>query len=432
MKIESKSAISDSVAVSTTFVDKVKRDSRGCVLAVVVAFGLAFTAPPSIAQTFTSLYSFKGVPDGTNPGGGMAMDAEGNIYGTTELGGTGSCTGGGQGCGTVFKLVGEKEAWVYSFKGAPDGAGPDSANLVADGKGNFYGATGYGGTGTAVCTIDGFVGCGTIFKINSAGKENVLYRFKGGQDGNGPDGGLVIDSKGNLYGTTAAGGSSANCGTVFKVTTAGRETVLYRFCSNAKSADGSGPVGGLALDSAGNIYGATAAGGTYARGTVFKLAPNGEETVLYSFCALTGCTDGEVPYGGVVIDALGNLYGTTIDGGVLENGTVFEITPSGQETVLHSFAGGLDGSVPEGGLARDALGNLYGTTSLGGENFEGTVFSLDTGGTESVLYSFLGGYYPVGAVIIDARGNLYGTTYYGGTGTKCSAPGCGMVFKLTP
>ena len=433
MKIESIFAMAESVAGSRSPANEAPRKSiaRALMLATVVVFAVGAAASAE-AQTFTSLYSFKGAPDGTNPAGGLAIDAKGNLYGTTEFGGAGRCTAGGQGCGTAFKLSGEKEVWVYSFKGAPDGAGPFLTNLVMDGKGSMYGATSYGGLSSAECTAQGYVGCGTIFKISPTGREAVLYPFKGGNDGNGPDGGLILDSEGNLYGTTATGGGPANCGTVFKVTLAGTESVLYRFCSKANGADGSGPVGQLARDRFGNLYGTTTLGGAYARGTVFKLAPNGEETVLYSFCALTDCTDGEVPYGGVVIDALGNLYGTTVDGGVLENGTVFKITPSGQETVLHSFAGGLDGSVPEGGLVRDAVGILYGTTSLGGENFEGTVFSLDTGGTESVLYSFLGGYEPVGAVIIDATGNLYGTTYYGGTRTKCSAPGCGTVFKVKP
>ena len=436
MKIASISAMEESVAGSLP-TSETKRKSIGWALTLVAALGLALTASPSApAQTFTSLYSFKGAPDGTNPPGGLAIDAKGDIYGTTQFGGTGSCNSGGQGCGTVFKLVGEKEIWVYSFKGAPDGAVP-SANLTADGKGNFYGATAYGGIGAGTCTSDGNVGCGTIFKITSGGKETILYRFKGGKDGNGPDGGLVIDAEGNIYGTTAAGGGSANCGTVFKVTTAGAETVLYRFCSEANCADGSVPGGDLARDTVGNLYGTTSGGGAYAGGAVFKLAANREETVLYSFCVNADCSDGGFPYGGVVIDADGNLYGGTSFGGASGYGTVFEVSPSGQETVLHSFTGPPDGSVPVGGMVRDAAGNLYGTTEEGGVNSEGSVFSLDASGQESVLYSFLGagaGYplVPLGALIMDATGNLYGTTYYGGTRTKCSVPGCGTVFKLTP
>jgi len=434
MKIESIFAMAESVAGSP-LTNEDKRKSLGCVLALLVAFGLALTGPPSAqAQTFTSLYSFKGAPDGANPSGGLAIDAEGNIYGTTQFGGRGSCNSGGPGCGTVFKLVGEKEIWVYSFRGSPDGAVP-SANLTADGKGNFYGATTYGGLSAGTCTTDGSVGCGTIFKINSAGRESVLYRFKGGEDGSSPFGGFVIDAAGNIYGTTQSGGGSANCGTLFKVTTAGKETVLYRFCSEANCADGSAPGGNLARDTVGNLYGTTTGGGAYAGGAVFKLAANGEETVLHSFCVNADCSDGAFPYGGVTIDADGNLYGGASFGGAFGYGTVFEVNPSGQETVLHSFAGPPDGSVPLGGMVRDAVGNLYGTTEQGGVYSEGSVFSLDASGHESVLYSFPGvgaPLAPLGALIMDNKGNLYGTTYYGGIRTKCSAVGCGTVFKLTP
>jgi len=165
------------------------------------------------------------------------------------------------------------------------------------------------------------------------------------------------------------------------------------------------------------------------------LAANGEETVLHSFCVNADCSDGAFPYGGVTIDADGNLYGGASFGGAFGYGTVFEVNPSGQETVLHSFAGPPDGSVPLGGMVRDAVGNLYGTTEQGGVYSEGSVFSLDASGHESVLYSFPGvgaPLAPLGALIMDNKGNLYGTTYYGGIRTKCSAVGCGTVFKLTP
>jgi uncharacterized repeat protein (TIGR03803 family) len=234
----------------------------------------------------------------------------------------------------------------------------------------------------------------------------VLHSFKGGTDGESPYGGVVRDTAGNLYGTTAQGGAFSN-GTVFKLDTTGKETVLYSFTGGA---DGAIPLAGLIRDAAGNLYGTTEVGGDLTCnsgigcGTVFKLHTTGKETVLHSF---TGNPDGASPFAGVIRDAAGNLYGTTPKGGALNSGTVFKLDTTGKETVLYSFAGGADGSYPDAAVIRDAAGNLYGNTFFGGTYNFGTVFKLDSTGKETVLYRFrkpTNGLYPVG-VIQDKAGN---------------------------
>jgi uncharacterized repeat protein (TIGR03803 family) len=261
---------------------------------------------------------------------------------------------------------------------------------------------------------------------------------------------LVRDAAGNLYGTTLGGGA-AKSGTVFKLDTDGRETVLHSFTGAA--GDGSNPYAGLILDAAGNLYGTTVYSGDlacdppYGCGTVFKLDAAGTETVLYRFTRTGG--DGALPYGGLVRDAAGNLYGTTAGGGDLSCGDgdgcgiVFKVDSTGKETVLHIFTGtGGDGSDPFDALILDAAGNLYGTTSAGGNGSPcpygsrscGTVFKLDTTGKETVLHNFSGldGAGPFAGLIRDSAGNFYGTTEFGGD-MSCSilgTPGCGTVFKL--
>ena len=303
---------------------------------------------------------------------------------------------------------------LHTFPGGADGATPD-AGLVVDAAGNLYGTTAAGGSSNA----------GTVFKIDPAGTETVLYSFTGGADGKAPYAGLVLDPSGNLYGTTQLGGAS-HSGTAFKLNTAGTETVLHSFTGGA---DGKIPYAPLIRDSSGNLYGTTTTGGADGYGTVFKLDTAGTLTVVYPF---KGGADGGFPIGGLVRDNAGNLYGTTNDGGIpnacflgyVGCGVVFKLDTSGKETVLYTFTGGADGGESEAGLTFDTTGNLYGTTTAGGTSDSGVVFKLNQAGVETVLYSFgNGGMEPFGGVILDAAGNLYGTTNNGGSGY-------GTVFQL--
>jgi uncharacterized repeat protein (TIGR03803 family) len=295
---------------------------------------------------------------------------------------------------------------LYSFTGTPDGQYP-FAGLVRDAKGSLYGTTYFGGASSY----------GTVFKVNSKDKESVLYSFAGG----GYPYDALIDVKSQLYGTTYSGGTS-DLGTVFKVNQSGKETVLHSFAGDP---DGQYPLAGLAQDAKGNFYGVTTLGGSFGNGVVFKLDKTGKETLLYTF---TGGVDGGVPlyYGSLVMDEAGNLYGTTQGGGA-GYGTVFKVTGKGEETVLHSFTGPPDGAAPFAGLVRDARGNLYGT-ALGGSSGNGVVFKVDKTGKETVLYSFTGGAdggNPFENLALDAKGNLYGTTEVGGSS------GLGTVFKVS-
>ena len=241
--------------------------------------------------------------------------------------------------------------------GGPDGANSE-ASLIRDTQGYLYGTTYSGGAH----------GYGTVFMVSASGIEKTLYSFTGGLDGANPLGSLVRDAQGNLYGTTLEGGVKG-MGTVFMVTRSGKETVLFAFSGK----DGAYPCSNLIQDAQGNFYGTTQGGGLYNAGTVFKFTLSGVETVLYSF---TGLADGFEPYAGLVQDASGNFYGTTLQGGINGDGTVFRLTPSGNETVLYNFTGGADGLLPYGGLVLDAQGNLYGTTLWYGSNGAGTVFKL--------------------------------------------------------
>jgi uncharacterized repeat protein (TIGR03803 family) len=385
--------------------------------AVGITLALAMGLVPAVvaqAQTFTVLYNFTGASDGGNPNAGLIQDAKGNLYSTTTAGGTSNS-------GVVFELNPKgTETVLHSFTGGSDGGYP-YAGLVRDAAGNLYGTTYYAGAS----------GAGVVFKVVPKTKtETVLYGFTGGSDGEWPYAGLVLDTAGNLYGTTLDGGASGS-GTAFKVVPkTKKETVLYSFTGSG--GDGAYPFAGLVRDSSGNLYGVTVAGGTSGYGTVFKVAKTGKETVLYSF---TGGADGGYPiYGYLVRDSAGNLYGTTEIGGTYGYGTVFKVSAKGTETVLYSFTGGADGGEPISGLVRDAKGNLYGTTFEGGSNSCqgytgcGTVFEVSAKGTETVLHSFdySDGAAPFASLLRDAKGNLYGTTFYGGSSAA------GTVFKLTP
>jgi uncharacterized repeat protein (TIGR03803 family) len=293
---------------------------------------------------------------------------------------------------------------LYNFGGAADGGDP-YAGVIRDSNGNFYGTVGYGGTAYA----------GGVYKVDSLGNETMLYSFTGGADGNFPVSTLVRDSAGNLYGTTAQGGS-AGAGVVFKVDPSGNETVLHNFTGGS---DGVNPSGGLLLDAAGNLYGTTSQGGNFNCGILFKLSPAGTETILHIFTG--AANDGKYPsYTSVVTDARGSLYGVTQAGGSTDHGVVYKLTHTGKFTVLYSFAGGTaDGCNVLGIPYLDINGNIYGTTSSCGASGLGTVWKLTSSGTETVLHSFAGGTadgeYPLAGVIEDAHGNLYGSTESGGS-----------------
>ena len=317
---------------------------------------------------------------GALPAAGVILGSDGALYGTTS-------NNGAYGHGVVFQLTrGTDGKWtekvLCNFRDPKDGVAP-FAVLTVDSAGNLYGTTIAGGS-------DGY---GTVFQLTpgAGGKwtEKALHSFRG-TDGRGPFGGLIFDASGNLYGTTSSGGANpgclkynASCGTVFQLTPGkdGKwtEKVLHTF---GKGNDGATPDGSLILDAAGNLFGTTYYGGN-GNGTVFQLAAaNGKwtEKVLYSFCSVSGCTDGVNPYSGLVFDSARNLYGTTVVGGAAGDGVVFKLTAAAggkwSEKVLHSFRGGEDGAYPVGGLTFDATGHLYGTTEGGGMTGNGTVFEI--------------------------------------------------------
>jgi uncharacterized repeat protein (TIGR03803 family) len=304
---------------------------------------------------------------------------------------------------------------VYTFQGGTDGSRPQSG-LIVDTLGNLYGSTPFGGTSNA----------GTVFKIDSAANETILYRFTGGSDGGGPNGPLVRDSVGNLYGTTSAGG--LGYGVLFELEPTGTETVLHNF--GATQTDGKTPQAGLVRDSAGNLYGTTSAGGTKGFGVAFELDTAGNLTTLHNFGAFFG--DGQSPFAPLVQDSSGNLYGTTQRGGTSDAGTVFKIDASGNESILHSFAI-TDGLAPDAPVILDTAGNLFGTTTQGGTHHDGVAFELDPSGNETVLHNFANGTdgaYPYGGLVLDATANYYGTALGGGKSANCPGNGCGVIYRL--
>lgn len=353
-------------------------------------------------NTETVLYNFTGGTDGANPYAGVIRNSAGEIYGTTYYGGV-------AGYGVVYKLgrAGHEKV-IYSFSGGMDGANP-YAGVIRDSAGYFYGTTLYGGASRA----------GVVYKLDTASNESVLYGFTGAAGGANPYAGVIHDSSGNLYGVAAYGGASG-LGTVFKVDPAGRQTVLFGF---PEAIGGFAPGSSLLLDGTGNLYGTAPQGGALGEGVVYKIGRHGHETVLHSF----GGTDGSGPGSGLVGDAAGNLYGTTFNGGAAGYGAVYKIDSAGNETVLYSFTGGADGSNPYGGVVLDAAGNLYGTTWYGGSGEGGVIFKIDITGHATVLYKFTsapGASRSYSTLARDPAGNLYGTAYAGGTA------GVGAVYKL--
>lgn len=412
-------------------------------------WGLAL--PP---MTYTVIHNFTGGLDGANPWAGLTPDQSGNLYGNTEGGGSGSCIFYSQsGCGTIFKLSRRNGNWtfgpLYSFLGGTDGEFPVRP-LVFGPNGTVYSTTSGGGEGT--CTPQGQAnGCGTVF--NSAPSptpprtplpkwnETTLYRFSGGSDGGIPVSPVVFDHAGNMYGTAAVDGANG-FGTVFKLTPSGNSWVQSTIYNFAGGSDGAEPLDGLVLDAAGNLYGTTTAGGgsascTNGCGTVFELSPNGSgwtERVLYRF---QGPTDGENPNAGVAMDAAGNLYGNTWQGGPGGGGTVYKLSPSGGNwtfTLLYSVPGS---GFTVGRIVRDSSGNLYNLLQNGGASNVGQLFKLTPSGGNWLytdLYDFTGGTdgaVPLDSVVVDSSGNIYGTAWGGGTHPCGAGRGCGVVFAIT-
>ncbi len=390
---------------------------RGALTLAVLSALVLMAARPAQAQTETVLYNFLNNPDGAYPLGNLTSDGAGNFYGTTDIGGL-------YGYGTVFELSpngsgGWNETVLYSFcsqTNCADGAQPTYVNLIFDGQGNLYGTTNAGGANQI----------GTVFELSPVGTnwtETVLWNFPNAGDGGYPEPGLIMDASGNFYGTNSAG--------VFELSPSGggwTEQVIYSELDTDA---------GLTMDGKGNIYGVSSS-------TVFELSPNGggwNAATLFTFA--NAAKDGSNPEGTLALDSAGNLYGTTYEGGKSGDGTVYKLTlvTSGKkkgtwtEKLLYSFKGGTkDGNNPYGGIVFDAAGNVYGTTTGGGKDGGyGTVYELvftpSTGKyKEKVLWNFnyTDGFYPFDSLIID-NGNLYGTTEAGG-----STGGFGVVFEVRP
>ena len=411
---------------------------------VIIAVALIVVSSAWATSKEKVLYSFTGGTDGGDPAAGLIFDKAGNLYGTTVVGGTGAACSGG--CGTVFKLTKNSsgkwtETVLYNFQAGSDGKNP-YGGVTIDAKGDLYGTTVAGGSGGA-CSGDG---CGTIYKLTRSGKswsESVLYSFTGGKDGAGPGGGVVFDKKGNLYGTTPDGGKAngcggIGCGVVYQLTPTSsgwRQKVIHTFTGGNDGATGS--LGLLLIDGNVDLFGIAESGGAHSAGTAFELSPGSGKWKMSTLDGFEGMPDAGFPYGGLISGASGNLYGTTYYGGANGLGSVFKLTKGSNgkwtENVLYSFKTGTDGNSPTSTLVFDAHGNLYGTTSAGGDaNGDGTIFKLTTasGGkwNESVVYRFKNspdGANPYYGLVLDNAGNLYGTTAIGGVSS-------GVVFEITP
>jgi uncharacterized repeat protein (TIGR03803 family) len=404
---------------------------------MAIVFLCAAMTVAAQGQTYQVIYNFSGGHDGSTPFTGLAIDAGGTLYGTTFA-------GGASGYGTIFSLAGSGSGWtlnpLYQFAGGSDGAGP-VARLVKGPDGALYGSTSAGGGG-ACTNPNGYRGCGTVYELRppahapksaiSSWGSSIIYRFSG-SDGAYPQGDLTFDAAGNIYGTAINGGSSG-WGSIYSLTNSGggwSGHVLYQVTGHG---DGQYPWGGVALDQSGNLYGVLSQGGTNGYGAVYKLTHSGSgwaESTVHAF-TFRG-NDGAAPQGGLMFDQAGNLYGTTVHNAT-GGGTVFALTPSGSSFVydfMYSFTDGIDLG-PYDKLVMDASGNVYGTTFADGRYGFGSVFKLTHGlggWTYTSLHDFTGGSdgsNPMCSLVFDADGNLYGTASGGGSGHK------GVVFQIRP
>ena len=415
---------------------------RAATAAIAIVSALIVVATPVVqAQTYSVIYNFPGRAGGAFPEAGLTIDARGSLYGTTAGGGTGN--GNGTVFKLTQKLSGWVSTPLYAFAGGNDGFSPQSG-VVFGPNGSLYGTTTAGGVGCGSwgCgTVFNLRPPATACKAALCPwAETVLYRFEGGNDGATPaSGDVVFDQEGSLYGTTTFGGTGNNCtgtgcGAVYKLTPSGSgwtECVIYSFSGGAY------PNGVIFDNAADLLYGTTSSGNMY-DGEIFQLTPSGcssTERLLYGF---DDGTDGGFPEGGVIFDPAGNLYGTTSDGGPGHGGTVFELIKHNNGGFSFSLIYGFTASQqfqfqgPFGSLVMDAAGNLYGTTYEEGLYGEGTVFELmlnaDSSWTYKDLHDFDGsdGANPVGNVILDANGNIYGTASEGGR------YGSGVAWEITP
>lgn len=397
----------------------------------------AATAIPSSAQTFTTRVHFNGTNGGQSDSS-VVQGRDGNFYGTTSAGGATSgafCPGDG-GCGTVFRMTAAgKVTTLYNFcaqTNCTDGADPQQLLLASDG--NFYGIT---ATGGANCLDLDVIGCGTVFKITVAGALTTLYSFcaqANCADGWNPDA-LLQAPDGNFYGATFHGGLKG-AGEIFELTPGGVLTVVHNFCSLGGGCVDGGLPESLMQASDGNFYGTTLQGGTgnVQCGVVFQLTTAGVLTTLHDFTADEGCSG----HSGVIQGSDGNFYGTSTEGGgPHRRGTVYKMTPGGELTRLYGFCAQTncaDGEIPEGGLVQGTDGNFYGTTrgnTSGTDKNSGTVFEITPTGTLTTLHSFdfHDGEFPEAALVQATSGTFYGTTSIGGI-LNCSE-GCGTVYSLS-
>lgn len=364
------------------------------------------------AQTFTTLVSFNSA-NGAYLRSALVQGTDGHFYGTASTGGTSND-------GTVFRTSASGTLMVLHNFDYNDGSAPAGA-LVQGSDGNFYGTTFEGGADNN----------GTVFKINTRGEFASLHSFDG-RDGQGPDAALMQAANGNFYGTTLGGGLF-NEGEVFEVTSTGRLSTLYSFCALANCPDGDTSFATLVQGPNEELYGTAFLGGASNAGTIFKINAAGSLTTIYNFCSQLECADGEYPYNGLIQGTDGNFYGTTYGIGAHGNGgTVFKLTPAGALTTLYSFCAQArcpDGAEPIGGVIQGTDGNLYGTTVAGGNGY-GTLFQLTPAGALTTLHTFCSqpactdGYAPEASLMQATNGTFYGTTYNGGS------TDAGTIFSL--